>query len=112
MNNIFTIAWLKSAGMRVLHTMAQVMVGMITVGAATNEVDWVKILSVALVAGVVSLLKSVVAGTPESSTDGTVTVSDNEDKTAYEFTFKDISPEKIKTGEVLMLDVINNLESK
>lgn len=57
--------WFKAAGIRALKTMAQTAVGMLTgemVGII--EVNWLNVLSVAAMAGVVSLLTSV-AGLPE-----------------------------------------------
>ena len=58
------IKWLKAAGIRALKTMAQTAVGMMAVGLTVNEVNWVQLASVAVVAGVMSLLTSV-AGLPE-----------------------------------------------
>ena len=57
--------WLKAAGIRAIKTMAQTAVGMLTgemVGLL--DADWLAVLSVAAMAGVVSMLTSV-AGLPE-----------------------------------------------
>ena len=54
----------KAAAIRAVKTMAQTALSMITVGAAIQEVDWIAVCSVAVVAGVYSLLTSV-AGLPE-----------------------------------------------
>lgn len=62
--SVSTVEWAKAAGIRAVKTAAQTAVGMLTVGAAASEVDWVNVLSVSAVAGVVSLLTSV-AGIPE-----------------------------------------------
>lgn len=56
--------WFKAAGIRALKTIAQTAVGMIAVGAAASEVNWLYVGSVSLVAGVLSLLTSI-AGLPE-----------------------------------------------
>ena len=56
--------WLKAAGIRAIKTVAQTALGMLTVGAAISEVDWVRVGSVALVAGIYSLITSL-AGLPE-----------------------------------------------
>ena len=56
--------WLKAAGIRSVKTMAQTAVSMLTVGQAVLEVNWVNVLSVSAVAGVISMLTSV-AGLPE-----------------------------------------------
>lgn len=56
--------WLKCAGIRALKTMAQTSVSMLTVGQAVMDVNWVNVLSVSVVAGIISILTSV-AGLPE-----------------------------------------------
>ena len=56
--------WLKAAGTRAVKTMAQTAVSMLTVGQAVLDVNWVNVLSVSAVAGVISMLTSV-AGLPE-----------------------------------------------
>ena len=57
-------AWWKAAGIRALKTVAQTAVSMITIGQAVIDVNWVNVLSVSAVAGVVSMLTSI-AGLPE-----------------------------------------------
>lgn len=54
-----------SAGKRALYTFAETMIGMITVGQAFTEVNWVHIMSVSAVAAIVSVAKSIVVGMPE-----------------------------------------------
>lgn len=61
---ILTKAWWKAAGIRALKTFAQAMLGSIAVGAAISEIQWGYILSVSLVAALLSLLTSI-AGLPE-----------------------------------------------
>ena len=56
--------WIKAAGIRALKTVAQTAVSMITIGQAVIDVNWVNVLSISAVAGVVSLLTSI-AGLPE-----------------------------------------------
>ena len=56
--------WLKCAGIRAIKTMAQTSVSMLTVGQAVMDVNWVNVLSVSVVAGIISILTSV-AGLPE-----------------------------------------------
>lgn len=56
--------WLKAALIRAIKTMAQTAVSMITVGQAVMDVNWVNVLSVSAVAGILSLLTSI-AGLPE-----------------------------------------------
>lgn len=62
---IFTVDWLKAAAVRAIKTMAQTAVGMLTgemVGIM--DADWVAVVSVSVMAGVVSILTSI-AGLPE-----------------------------------------------
>ena len=61
---ILTKAWWKAAGIRALKTFAQAMLGSIAVGAAISEIQWGYILSVSLVAALLSMLTSI-AGLPE-----------------------------------------------
>lgn len=57
--------WMKAAGIRAVKTVAQTAVGMLS-GEMLGimEADWLAVLSVSAMAGVVSLLTSV-AGLPE-----------------------------------------------
>lgn len=50
---------------RAVWTMAETALGMITVGAAIDEVAWVHIASVTAVSGVYSIIKSLAVGLPE-----------------------------------------------
>jgi hypothetical protein len=59
-----TKQWFVAAATRAVKTMAQTALGMITVGAAINAIDWTYVGSVALVAAILSILTSVV-GLPE-----------------------------------------------
>lgn len=62
---MFTMEWLKAAGIRALKTMAQTALGMLTGDmVGVMDVDWLAVLSVAAVAGLASMLTSI-AGLPE-----------------------------------------------
>lgn len=56
--------WFKAALIRAAKTVAQTAVSMLTVGQAVLDVNWINVLSVSAVAGVVSILTSI-AGLPE-----------------------------------------------
>lgn len=56
--------WWRAAGIRAAKTMAQTAVSMLTVGQAVLDVNWINVLSVSIVAGIISLLTSI-AGLPE-----------------------------------------------
>ena len=62
-NNVFkvnTIKWAKAAGIRAVKTMAQAAIGSIGAAATLGAVDWRIVCSTAVLAGVVSILTSVV----------------------------------------------------
>lgn len=56
--------WWKSAATRALRTMAQYAMAYIAVGMTINDVQWIPMLSGALVAGIASMIFSL-AGLPE-----------------------------------------------
>lgn len=64
MKTIFTREWFEAAGIRAIKTVAQSAISMIAVGAAMSDIDWLRVGSVSLLAGILSLLTSV-AGLPE-----------------------------------------------
>ena len=57
--------FLFAAGIRAVRTFAQTFASMIAVGAAFSEVQWLRALSVAGVAFVLSILTSLATGLPE-----------------------------------------------
>ena len=58
------LAWLHAAGIRAIKTVAQTAVATIGTAAVLGDVNWVMVGSAAVLAGVLSLLTSVV-GLPE-----------------------------------------------
>ena len=59
-----TKEWWRAAGVRALKTVAQSAAAIIGASAAVREVDWIMVLSGAVLAGLLSLLTSI-AGLPE-----------------------------------------------
>ena len=57
--------WLIAALIRAVRTFAQTFVGFIAVGAALEEVQWLRALSVSGAAFVLSILTSLATGLPE-----------------------------------------------
>ena len=64
MKKIFTLEWLKAAGVRALKTVAQTAIATIGTTALMNEVNWIVVGSASLLAGILSMLTSI-AGLPE-----------------------------------------------
>jgi len=58
--------WIKAAGIRAIKTMGQTAVATIGTSMVLSEVNWIMVLSAAVLAGGVSLLTSL-AGLPELS---------------------------------------------
>lgn len=56
--------WIKAAGVRAVKTVAQAAIATIGTSAVLSEVDWLGVVSAALLAGILSLLTSL-AGLPE-----------------------------------------------
>lgn len=68
-NNVFKVSvdtqeWIKATSIRAIKTMAQTALSMLTVGQAVIDVNWVNVLSISVVAGVISVLTSI-GGIPE-----------------------------------------------
>jgi len=61
---------------RALWTFSEVALSMIVIGMPFSTIDWKAIFDVAMTATVISLLKSIVAGMPEFSNDGSVMIND------------------------------------
>lgn len=59
--------WLKAAGIRALRTIAQTALAMLTVEGvrSISDVDWLGVLGVSALAGLVSFMTSIVTGLPE-----------------------------------------------
>ena len=82
-----TKAWFFAAMVRVIRTMAQVALSMISVGAAIQDINWINVLSVTLVSGIYSFLTAIATGLPESKFDGRLIVTDVDD-TKMKYTFE------------------------
>lgn len=62
--SVDTIEWWKAAGTRAVKTMAQSALALLPAAAMIQQVDWVTVLGTAALAGVASILTSIV-GVPE-----------------------------------------------
>lgn len=59
----------KASLIRAIKTIAQTALSMLTVGQAVLDVDWLNVISVSAVAGLISILTSIATGLPEVSED-------------------------------------------
>ena len=72
MNGRFTKDFIVAALVRALKTGAQVLLSMLTVGAAITSFDWLQMLSITATSVVYSLLTSIVFGIPEGEYQGSI----------------------------------------
>lgn len=76
--------WFMGALSRAIWTMAQTALSYMAIGMGFTDIDWVKLASVAGVAGIISFLKSCILGVPEAATDGTLEIDEtNPEKSLY-----------------------------
>ena len=68
MKKVFTVQWVKAAGIRAIKTFAQAAIALLPAAAMITEVDWKTVLGTAVLAAVASMLTSV-AGLPEIEED-------------------------------------------
>lgn len=77
-NRQWTKEFFIAALIRAIKTAAQVMLSMITVGAAITSFDWLQILSITGTSFVYSILTSIVFGIPEGEFQGSLSFSKSE----------------------------------
>ena len=103
--NIFTKEWLIPALNRAVRTMVQVALSMFSVGQLITDIDWVAILSCAVVAGIYSLGTSVLLGIPEGDTAGTVNLDNYQGDDIMYVSDLRIDPEKLKERSTVTFNV-------
>ena len=64
MKKVFTVQWVKAAGIRAIKTFAQAAIALLPAAAMITDVDWKTVIGTAALAAVASMLTSV-AGLPE-----------------------------------------------
>lgn len=112
MKNKLNLEWLLAAFHRAIKTVAQTAVGMLTVGAAINEIAWSYVISVSAVAGVLSMLTSIATTLPEvgcgCAYDGTLKIDTTDPlKDTYRLDL-DSEVEKLKDQTSIKLKIDPN----
>lgn len=101
------IEFLILAGKRALWTFSEVALSMIVLGMPFSTIDWKAIFDIALGASIVSILKSIVAGMPEFSNDGSVMINDTTCQVKL-----GISENTVKNRKTIRLRVIPDTNQK
>ena len=73
-----------------------------------TDFDWVQILSVALVAGIYSILSCIVFGVPEAESDGVLLVDSKGDKQKWLFSVSDTVIDNITNKKSIRLTIDPN----
>lgn len=68
-----------AALIRAIRTGAQTALSMLAVGMGLFDVKWLELLSITLMAMLISVLTSIVAGLPETKIDGIIDISEQPD---------------------------------
>ena len=96
--------WIKAAFIRAFRTFMQTALSMLTVGAAISDVDWLKLLSISVIAAIISILTSFATGLPEATTDGdAILTTENEEGSVVM---------GIKLDKQMSEDYLNELKSR
>jgi len=69
MSKEYLKTWAKAAGIRAIKTVAQTALATIGTSFVLSDVEWLMVLSASALAGILSVLMSVVTGMPELSTE-------------------------------------------
>lgn len=104
---MLTKEWIKAAGIRAARTFAQAALSILLVSQVTDitKINWWEILSVGIIAAVISLLTSI-KGLPELSTDGELNITTSKTgKLTYKLELND-ELEKLSEKSVVSFKVI------
>lgn len=66
----------KAALLRAIRTGAQTALSLLTLGVGIFDVDWLEVISITIMAMIVSILTSIVTGLPETTIDGVIDISE------------------------------------
>lgn len=105
-----TKEWAMATFIRAVKTAAEVALGMLTIGKGLTDFDWVQILSVALVAGIYTVLSCIVFGVPEAESDGVLMVDSKGDKQRWLFSVSDTVIDDIVNKKSIRLTIDPNAD--
>lgn len=103
-----TKEWAMATIIRAVKTAAEVALGMLTIGKGLTDFDWIQILSVAVVAGIYSILSCIVFGVPEAESDGVLMVDSNGEKQKWLFSVSDSVIDDITNKKSIRLTIDPN----
>ena len=100
---------LKKSLIRALYTFAETAAGMIVIGSTLAEVNWLHIASVSAVAAIISFLKSIIVGVPESGiVEGTITIDNsNTDDPKVDIDLGSLDLEEIVNMKSVKMAIVN-----
>lgn len=102
-----TIEFFRAALIRALRTGAQSILSMVAVGVGLFDVDWKTIISVSLMAMLISLLTSIVTGLPEVDENGVFLIDDSgHDAIRWTLQYNG-DPNELKHGQSVRFKVID-----
>lgn len=100
----------KAAFIRAAHTFLQSVVGMLTVGKAITDFDWKGIILVSLTTALISFIKSLLIGMPETTTEGTLMIDTTDPKVDNYMMVFDDELEKLKEKKTVTFKVDPNAD--
>lgn len=66
MSKLTSRSWWEAALIRAIRTFCQTFIGLVGVGAAMEDIDWIRTISVSVVAFILSIFTAIATGLPET----------------------------------------------
>lgn len=105
------IAALKRAAWTVIQTIAANLLILIPEGSGFEDVNWLRVISICVVAAILSVAKSIVAGMPETDTAGTLYIDTTDPATdRYQLEMNDLAGLSSKRSVQLRVSTDKKLE--
>lgn len=105
------IAAIKRAAWTVIQTIAANLLILIPEGSGFEDVNWLRVISICVVAAILSFAKSIVAGMPETDTAGTLYIDTSDPATdRYQIEMKQLEGLSSKRSVQLRISTDKKLE--